>query len=106
MKFDPTKGIFVAKNSCSDTFYIDIDSIRRLDEKKLLDVSCLEDMKNNTDHQNIFFPLPGEYKKYINNLSKEVGIDHEQVKERWVLVFSDKKIDSYLGKSFTWVKIK
>ena len=55
VKFDPTKGIFVAKNSCGDTFYIDIYSICRLDEKKLLDVSYFEGMKSKTQQENGFF---------------------------------------------------
>ena len=100
VKFDPTKGIFIAKNSDGDTFYINIDTICRLDKKKLLDNSYLEGMKTNTQQQNVYFPLPGEYKKYINNNAKEVGIAHDQVKERWVSVFYDTKSDSYLGRNF------
>ena len=87
VKFDPTKGIFIAKNSDGDTFYIEIDTICRLDKKKLLDNSYLEGMKTNMEKQNVFFPLPGEYKKYINNIATEAGIAQEQVKKRWVSVF-------------------
>ena len=104
VKFDSTKEIFIAKNSDGDTFYIDIDTICRLDEKNLLDASYLEGMRNNTEQQNVFFPLPDEYKKYINNLAKEVGIAHDQIKERWVSVFYDTKSDSYLGRNFYFLQ--
>ena len=70
MKFDSTNEIFIAKKSDSDTFHINIDTICLLDEKKLLDNSYLEGMKTNTQQPNLYFPLPGEYKKYINNHAK------------------------------------
>ena len=104
VKFDSTNEIFIAKNSDGDTFYIDIDTICRLDEKNLLDASYLEGMKTNTEQQNVFFPLPDEYKKYINNLAKEVGIAHDQIKERWVSVFYDTKSDSYLRRNFYFLQ--
>ena len=95
-----TKEIFATQNSSCYDLYIGIDSICRLNQKKLLDNSYLEGMKTNTQQQNVYFPLPGEYKKYINNHAKEVGIAHDQVKERWVSVCYDKKSDSYLGRNF------